>query len=68
VESEAVVAETPWSLRLNGSSYFWLKMKPWQLLVWSIDCLVVHIMFVDCVNLYSLWLAINSTEDSIITY
>jgi len=37
MESEAEVAETPWSLWLNGLSQFWLEMKPWQLLVYEIQ-------------------------------
>jgi len=36
VESEAEVAETPRSLWLNGLSQSWLKMKPWQLLVYEV--------------------------------
>jgi len=33
VESEAGVAKISWSLLLNGS---WLKVKPWQLLVYIV--------------------------------
>jgi len=38
VESEAGAAETriPWNLRLNVLSYFWLKLKPWLLMLKSI--------------------------------
>jgi len=38
VKSEAGIPETPlmpWSLWLNWLSQLWLKVKPWQLLVWT---------------------------------
>jgi len=49
VKSEAGIPETPlmpWSLWLNWLSQLWLKVKPWQLLVWTFNCSVMHLMFV----------------------